>query len=161
MHAEYTVVPTAAEWQQGLLMTRVRRSSKGADIAKTVILGLLTLYCWIPFFLDGCREWQSFFVGLVALLLAAVIWVVPELTTRREAREIAAAGQTIHLTVTDEGLGFGRGESYTLLTYAEIDAQHTPTLLALTFAGGQMAVLPKRCMEETVWEFVCDRLSQR
>ncbi len=160
MHAEYTVVPTAEEWQQGLLLTRVRRSSKGADIAKTGILGLMTLYCWIPFFLDGCREWQSFFVGLVALLLAAAIWVVPALSTRRDAKGIAAAGQTIHLTVTDEGLGFGRDESYILLPYAEIDAQHTPTLLALTFAGGQMAVLPKRCVEAAAWEFVCDRLSQ-
>lgn len=160
MQAEYTVVPTAAEWQQGLLLTRVRRSSKGADIAKTGILGLMLLYCWIPFFLDGCREWQSFFVGLAALLLGVALWVVPQLSTRRDAKEIAAAGQTIHLTVTDEGLGFGQDESYTLLPFGEIDAQFTPTLLALTFVGGQMAVLPKRCVDEAAWEFVCDRLSQ-
>ena len=160
MQTHYTIVPTAEEWRRGLELTRPRRTSRGADVAKTAVLAVLVLYCWIPFFLDGCREWNSFFLGVVALLLMAALWIVPAISFSRDARRIADAGTTVRLTVTDDALGFGEGERFTQIPFSEIEARPDPALLALIFEGGQMTVLPRRCFAEEEWQFLCDRLSQ-
>ena len=131
MNDRYTIVPTAGEWRTGLYLTRSRRSSLGADIVKTLILFFLVLYCWIPFFAQGMQDRQSFF-----------------------------GGQTIHLTVTDESLGFGEEAHCEWIAYNEIRAKGTEEVLALTFDGGSMLVLPRRALDEDAWQRICARLAQ-
>ena len=158
MPNRYTVIPTADEWRRGLMKTQTRRTSRAADIAKTVILLLLCLYCWIPFFWDGGRAWDSFAVGLLALLLLAALWIVPPLALKREAAKIAKSGQTVRLTVTEIGLGFGEGDRYRELPFSAIGASADPDLLTLTFDGGAMLVLPRRCVEPD-WDYLCEQLT--
>lgn len=159
MQTQYTFVPTAVEWREGLELTRERRTTRGADIAKTVVLSVLVLYCWIPFFLDGCREWNSFVLGVVALLLLLALWIVPAVSVSHDARQIAASGTTVRLTVFEDTLGFGEGERFSAIPFAEIDARFGADVLALVFEGGQMTVLPRRCFSEDTWQFLCERLS--
>ncbi|MBP3388501.1 MAG: hypothetical protein J6K98_01350 [Clostridia bacterium] len=160
MNDRYTIVPTAGEWRTGLYLTRSRRSSLGADIVKTLILFFLVLYCWIPFFAQGMQDRQSFFVGLLSLILGIALWVVPAIALGIDAKKIAAGGQTIHLTVTDESLGFGEEAHCEWIAYNEIRAKGTEEVLALTFDGGSMLVLPRRALDEDAWQRICARLAQ-
>ncbi len=157
-------IPTAEEWQQALDVTRHRRSSKTLDIVKTGVLLLVTAYCWVPFFITGFKKgfdglkWDGFVLGCIALFVAVALWVIPLWSLRRDAVKIAARQVTVHLTLTDDGLGMGEGEHYQCIPFSEIYGEKIPCGLALRFENGSISVVPTRVLsaDEALWLF--DRL---
>ena len=162
-----TYIPTAEEWKQALDVTRHRRSSHTLDVAKTVILLLVTAYCWVPFFITGFKEgfnglkWDGFVLGCVALIVALALWLVPLWALSRDAIKIAARQVTVHLTLTEEGLGMGEGEQYQCVPFEKICGIKIPCGLALGFDNASISVVPDRVLtaEEAAW--LCDRLLKK
>ena len=56
----------------------VRRVGTAGRIVETVVLGLLAVWCIVPFFAQGTEALGSLLLGLVALFLLAALWLVPE-----------------------------------------------------------------------------------
>ena len=73
----------------------VRRVGTAGRIVETVVLGLLAVWCIVPFFAQGTEALGSLLLGLVALFLLAALWLVPE--WRARAEELHAFG-TEHVT---------------------------------------------------------------
>lgn len=154
-----TIIPTADEWRQALDVTRHRRSSRTLDIVKTVILVLVTAYCWIPFFWDGAKEWSSFIIGAAALLVAVAMWFIPSWSLHRDAQKIAARQVTVRLTLTDEGLGLGKDENYVCVPFDKVRATKIKSGVALEFAEhGSISVLPYRAFTVAQGLWLLDRL---
>ena len=154
-----TIIPTAEEWRQALDATRHRRSSRTLDIIKTVILVLVTAYCWIPFFWDGAKEWSVFITGCAALIVAVAMWLIPWWSLKRDAKKIEAREVTVRLTLTDEGLGFGKDDAYLCVPFAEVHAIEIKSGLALEFVEqGSISVLPYRAFTVAQGLWLLDRL---
>lgn len=67
----------------------VRRVGTAGRIVETVVLGLLAVWCIVPFFAQGTEALGSLLLGLVALFLLAALWLVPEWRARAVSRQEA------------------------------------------------------------------------
>ena len=76
----------------------VRRVGTAGRIVETVVLGLLAVWCIVPFFAQGTEAQK----GLVALFLLAALWLVPEWRARAVSRQEARDRRPTRLRVYDE-----------------------------------------------------------
>lgn len=88
--AEWRYKLTEDEIYDGLRRSGVRRAGPTRDWVQTVVLALVVVFCLIAFFGGGMQEWGSLTIAVLACALIAVLWIVPALRFRYEAREIAA-----------------------------------------------------------------------
>ena len=86
----------------------VRRVGTAGRIVETVVLGLLAVWCIVPFFAQGTEALGSLLLGLVALFLLAALWLVPEWRARAVSRQEARDRRPTRLRVYDEDCDMGR-----------------------------------------------------
>ena len=98
---------TEDEIYDGLRRSGVRRAGPTRDWLQTAVLGLVAVFCIIAFFGGGMQEWGSLTIAVLACALIAVLWIVPSLRFRYEAREIAAREKTLTVHMDEEGIAFG------------------------------------------------------
>lgn len=91
--AEWRYKLTEDEIYDGLRRSGVRRAGPTRDWVQTVVLALVVVFCLIAFFGGGMQEWGSLTIAVLACALIAVLWIVPALRFRYEAREIGRRGQ--------------------------------------------------------------------
>lgn len=135
-----------------------RTASRGRLWAQTAILALLAVYCVAAFFISGMEVYATLFIGLAAVALGVVMWVVPEARNRRIASREAEQNKTLHVRVYEDAFGFGDGESFERLAFEDCRAQRYEEMLLLRFQGGFLVGIPRRLLSEDDWERMCARL---
>ena len=110
---------------------------------ETVVLGLLAVWCIVPFFAQGTEALGSLLLGLVALFLLAALWLVPEWRARAVSRQEARDRRPTRLRVYDEGLRYGQAEELHAFGTEHVTA--LPGLFILRY-GRELVPLPHRAL---------------
>ena len=131
------------------LMLGTRRAGPARNIAESVILGVMAVYCGAAYLLDGAREPVSLMLAVLSLLIIAAIWLVPPLRMKHEARQIAAQGNEVFLSLYEEEAAFGR-ENPQYVPYSSCRAVVGGEMLALAI-GYQLVGIPRRVTDEEGW----------
>ena len=121
----------------------VRRVGTAGRIVETVVLGLLAVWCIVPFFAQGTEALGSLLLGLVALFLRAALWLVPEWRARAVSRQEARDRRPTRLRVYDEGLRYGQAEELHAFGTEHVTA--LPGLFILRY-GRELVPLPHRAL---------------
>lgn len=122
-----------------------RRSTKRLAV-QTVLLLVIGLPCLVGLCLGyrGSAEWLC---GTVLPLLALLQWVLPWLSFRREAKELAAQNTEITLTFTEETLSV-KEET---VAWPNATLRHVKDLV-LWDVCSQVIAIPRRAVNDTVWQ---------
>lgn len=153
---QYTL--TEEEIYEGLKNNTSRKAGPARNWIQTVLLGLVAAYCLIAFFAEGMKTWSSLFIGIAALALIGVLWVVPEKKMRFDARKIAMQNQTVTVRLFDGGLAFGK-DSLDVYAFSKLKHQKLDSMIIFQLPGFQMILLPRRIMREEDWETICGKCS--
>ena len=154
------------KWDIGITLTRddiyrslkygdIRRVGTAGRVVETVVLGLLAVWCIVPFFAQGREALSSLLLGILSLLLIASLWIVPEWRARHLSGQEMKDRRPTRLRVYEEGLRFGEAE--------DIHAFGTETLTALPGLyilryGTEMVPLPHRELPEDCLAFLKRKL---
>lgn len=146
--------PTREELYRTLKFGDVRRVGKAGRIVETVVLALLAVWCIVPFIAQGFEALSSLVLGLLALVLLAALWLVPEWRARALSRQESRDRRPTRLRVYDEGLRYGEAE--------EIHAFGTETLTSLPGLyvlryGTELMPLPHRALPEDCLAFLREK----
>ena len=143
---------TEDEIYNGLRRSGVRRAGPSRDWIQTVVLALIALYCLIAFFGGGMQEWGSLTIAILACALIAILWIVPALRFRYEAREIAAQDRTLVVRMNEKGIVFGE-EGDTLFPYGRFLVRTYEDMLICELPGMQLFFLPRQAAaDDAEWE---------
>lgn len=151
MSDTFTYSPTAAELRR--VMWRTRRPLWRL-ITETVLLLLLGVPALVAV-CTGSRESGTLLIGVTFPLLAAAVWLVPFLSFRREAAELAARPLTVQLTVSEDAIAAGGASS----PLTEADLRRCGDLLIWQAGRGQAIVIPQRAVSEAAWALLCETAS--
>ncbi len=129
----------------------IRRVGVAGRVVETVILGLLAVWCIVPFFAWGLEALSSLFLGLLALLLIAALWAVPEWRARHLSGQETKDRKPTRLRVYEEGLRFGEAED--LHAFGTETVTSLPGLFVLRY-GTELVLLPHRELPEDCLAFL-------
>ena len=157
--AEWRYKLTEDEIYDGLRRSGVRRAGPTRDWVQTVVLALVVVFCLIAFFGGGMQEWGSLTIAVLACALIAVLWIVPALRFRYEARESAAGDRTLVVRLDEEGIAFGE-EGDAAFPYGGFPVRVFDDMLICGLPGMQLFFLPRRAAaDDAQWREAVRRLS--
>lgn len=122
------------------------RRSTARLIGQTVLLLLIGLPALVGLFF-GHRDAASWLCGIALPLLAVLQWVLPLVSFRREAAQMAAQNTAITLVFGDDTLAVG--EETVRQENAELRRVKD---LILWRVAGQWIAIPRRAVSVTAWE---------
>lgn len=138
------------------LLRSAKMPSKTRLIVQTVILVLLSIYCFIGFGLSGRssiapnKDYTSLGIGIAALVLLAVMWLFPIVYFKFEAKNINKTAKPVTLDVYKDKLVFGG--DYPVIsqvdkyTYSKFDD------MVIIFPGSDVVAVPKRTVTAEQWD---------
>lgn len=151
---------TEDEIYDGLRRSGVRRAGPARDWLQTAVLGLVAVFCIIAFFGGGMQEWGSLTIAVLACALIAVLWIVPSLRFRYEAREIAAREKILTVRMDEEGIAFGENAE-TVFPYGSFPVRVYEDMMICELPGMQIFFLPRRAaVDEMQWREAVRRLER-
>lgn len=157
--AEWRYKLTEDEIYDGLRRSGVRRAGPARDWVQTIVLALVAVFCLIAFFGGGMQEWGSLTIAVLACALIAVLWIVPALRFRYEAREIAAGDRTLVVRLDEEGIAFGE-EGDAAYPYGRFPVRTYDDMLICELPGMQVFFIPRRvAVDEAEWREAVRRLT--
>lgn len=156
--AEWQYILTEEEIYEGLKNSTSRKAGPARNWVQTILLVLVAAFCLIAFFAEGMKTWESLFLGIIALVLIGVLWVVPEKKMRFDARKTAEQRNTVTVRFFDEGLAFGK-DSTDIYTFTKLMRVKLENMIIFQLPGFQMILLPRRIMSEEEWQTICKKCS--
>lgn len=154
---EWRFTCTAEEWNRLLRRGEVRKAGKVRIGVELGLLLLLAVYCLIAFFADGMSDWRSLGIAVVAVALAVILLVVPEIRFRQEAEGLAQQGKERVVRLYEDGLAFGDSEE--IVPFAQCGARLFEDMAVLRFQGSVLFGIPRRALPPEDWERLCLQLS--
>ena len=135
---------TFEEIQKGLWKTRRPLSRLVPQTVILLVLGLPSL-CYA--IIKG-GDTGSLLLGIALPLLAALGWILPAVSFRREAQKLVSEGFSVTLTVTETDISVG-GVAVPL---AEATLIKADDLLLWQIERDQTVYIPRRVLSSEVWE---------
>ncbi len=146
--------PTQEELYRALKYGDIRRVGKAGRIVESVILGLLAVWCIVPFIAQGAEALNSLLLGLLALILLAALWLVPEWRARSLSRQEARDRRPTRIRVYDEGLRYGEAEE--IHAFGTEVLTTLPGLYILRY-GTELMPLPHRALPDDCLAFLREK----
>lgn len=116
-------------------------------VIETVILAIAAVFCLINWFNAGAAEGLT--LAIVCILLIAVVWVVPELGLRSQAKK-RADGREFSLEIYPDAITVEQsGDEWEIPLDGETECAQYGNHLVLS-REGKMVILPLRCVEPGV-----------
>ena len=143
--------PTREDIYRALKHGDIRRVGTAGRVVESVVLGLLAVWCIVPFFAQGAEALGSLLLGLVALVLLAALWLVPEWRARHLSRQESQDRRPTRLRVYDDGLRYGEGEE--IHAFGTEVLTSLPGLYILRY-GRELVPLPHRVLPEDCLAFL-------
>ena len=156
------LTPTGEEIVDGLQRARLRRASTWRLIAQTVALVLVSAWSLVAYVVGGMQEWISLMIGVAALVVIPVMWLVPRWKMRSLAQSIVESGAAPHLWVFEDGIDFGEEQpAYAYYPYGSffvsIPEETQQQTIVMKFPNDDVIVAPKACFKEEEWAYLCDK----
>lgn len=158
------LTPTKEEIIDGIKRAQIRRAGTGRLIAQTVALVLVAAWSLAAFFGAGMKEPMSAVIGVAALVLIPVMWLVPRWQMNSLAQSMADSGAAPQMWVFEDGIDFGEEQpAYAYYTYhtffVSLPDENTQQTLVLKFPNDDIIVVPKALLSEEQWQFLVDKVS--
>ncbi len=158
------LTPTKDEIVDGIKRATVRRAGKVRLIAQTIALVLVAAWSLVAFFGDGMHEPMSAVIGVIALVLIPVMWLVPRWQTNSLAQSMADSGASPQMWVFEDGVDFGEEQpDYAYYPYhgfhVSLPTEKTAKTLVMTFPNDDIIVVPKALLTDEQWQFLVDKVS--
>lgn len=147
MCEEFTYTLTEKE-----LYTAIRRTRRRAGTVRLWVQTVLLAGLSVAFAVDFARHMggDSLFLAVVMATLAGGQWVFPALAFRREAKVLAAEGESIRLCVSEESLTVGDGVSQ---PFSECVLEcASETMILWRVDRSQAVAIPRRAVSDAAWE---------
>lgn len=154
---DVTFIPTEEELYTALSTGGVRKASKTRLIVQSVLLLAVALWCVLPLFFGGKGDYM---LAGVAVAVCVAMWVVPPLKMKADARNGAAAGVAVRMRVYEQALGFGEGESFLAVPFAEITCYTASKQLTLAVQD-ELVPVPCRALSAEGYAFLAARLNKQ
>ncbi|MGN0171361.1 MAG: hypothetical protein ACI39E_01095 [Acutalibacteraceae bacterium] len=149
---------TKEEILDGMKRAKLRRASLTQLVIQTVVLLLVAGWCFVAFFAEGMQTAMSLVIGILALVLLLVMWIVPQWQMRAIAVSMVENGDSAHMWVFEDGLNFSAdcpdGAYYDFGTFF---CDRTEQSLVFRFANDEVIVVPRRLLTEENWQWLCEK----
>ncbi len=157
-----TFTPTYEELLDGLRRAELRRAGKGRLTVQTVLLTMVALWALIAFVADDVKQPMSLVIGIVALVLIPVMWLVPDWQMKSMARQMAESGTVMHLWVFEDGVDFGEempsAAYYDFHTfYCSLPDDTAKDTMVWRFQNDDVVVVPKAALTKEQWNFLVEK----
>lgn len=133
----------------------IRRMGTAGRMVESAVLFLLAVWCIVPVFVQGTKALSSLFLGLLALLLLAALWLVPEWRAWHLSRLEAQDRPPTRLRVYEEGLRYGEAEE--IHAFGTEILSSLPGLFVLRY-GTQLMPIPHRDLPPDCLAFLREKL---
>ena len=158
------LTPTKDEIVDGLERARLRRAGKGRLIAQAAALVLVAAWSFAAFFGDGMNEPMSAVIGIAALVLIPVMWLVPRWQMNSLAQSMADSGASPQMWVFEDGIDFGEEqpayEYYTYHTFfVSLPDETTQQTMVLKFPNDDVIIVPKALLSDEQWAFLTEKVT--
>lgn len=158
------LTPTKEEIVDGIRRSQIRRAGTGRLIAQTIALVLVAAWTFAAFFGDGMREPMSAVIGVAALVLIPVMWLVPRWQMNSLAQSMADSGASPQMWVFEDGIDFGEERpDYAYYTYhtffVSLPDETTQQTMVLKFPNDDIIIVPKALLSEEQWEFLVEKVT--
>lgn len=158
------LTPTKEEIVDGIRRAALRRASAGRLIAQTVALVLVAAWSLVAFFGGGLQDPMSAMIGVAALVLIPVMWLVPRWQANSLAQTMADSGATPQMWVFEDGIDFGEEQpDYAYYPYrtffVSLPTESSEQTMVMKFPNDDVIVVPKAVLTDEQWTFLVDKVT--
>lgn len=158
------LTPTKEEIADGIRRAALRRAGAGRLIAQTVALVLVAAWSLIAYFGGGRQEPMSAVIGVAALILVPVMWLVPRWQMNSLAQSMADSGVAPQMWVFEDGVDFGEEQpEYAYYPYhtffVSLPTESSEQTMVMKFPNDDIIVVPKALLTEEQWQFLVDKVT--
>ena len=158
------LTPTKEEISDGIKRAALRRAGAGRLIAQTIALALCAAWSLVAFFGDGMREPMSAVIGVAALILIPVMWLVPRWQANSLAQSMADSGAAPQMWVFEDGIDFGEEQpDYAYYPYrtffVSLPTESSEQTMVMKFPNDDVIVVPKSALSDEEWEFLYTKIT--
>ena len=158
------LTPTKDEIVDGLQRASLRRAKAWRLILQATALGIVSAWSLIAFFGGGMQEWMSLMIGVTALVLIPVMWLVPRWKMNSLAQAMTESGAAPQMWVFEDGIDFGEQmPEYAYYPYGSFFAAmpkiNGVQTIVMKFPNDDVIVAPKGCFTADEWAFLCEKLT--
>ena len=155
---------TKEEIVDAMERAQVRRAGTGRLLAQTVALLLVAAWSLVAFFGDGMQETMSAVIGVVALVLIPVMWLVPRWQMKSLAQTMAESGSAPHMWVFEDGIDFSEERPeyayYTFRTFfVSLPNERTENTMVFRFPNDEMVIVPRALLTDEQWDFLVEKVT--
>ncbi len=164
LHFDVRLTLTKEEILDGLDRAQLRRAGKGRLIAQTVAMVLLAAWSLVAFVGNEQKDLMSLVIGVAALVLIPVMWLVPLWQMKSLAQSMVDSGVAPHMWVFEDGLDFGEEQPpYAYYAYhaffAALPTEKTKQTIVMRFPNDDVIIVPKALLTEEQWTLLCEKLT--
>lgn len=146
------------EHYQAMQLT-LRRASKGRLIFQAALLAVLAAFCLADFIMAPApKPAIRLVIAITAIVLIPAQWLLPNWQFRRVARETAARGATLHLSIQPDAIRVEQGEQAVHVPHAEweqkLSVYPKQQLAVLQIDQEQWIAIPRRVLPPESWELL-------
>lgn len=158
------LTPTKEEITDALSRARLRRAGTLRNAAQTVALSLVAAWSLVAFFADGMKEPMSAVIGVAALVLIPVMWLVPRWQMNSLAQSMADSGAAPMMWVFEDGIDFGEEQpDYAYYPYhtffVSLPNEGTKDTVVMKFPNDDVVVVPRAVLTDEEWHFLWEKLT--
>ena len=158
------LTPTKDEIADGIKRAALRRAGTGRLVAQTIALVLVAAWSLTAFFVAGMNEPISALIGVAALVLIPVMWLVPRWQMNSLAQTMADSGASPQMWVFEDGIDFGEEQpAYAYYTYhtffVSLPDETTQQTMVFKFPNDDIIVVPKALLSDEQWAFLVEKVT--
>ena len=158
------LTPTKEEIIDGLQRASLRKAGTVRLILQATALSIVSVWSLIAFFGGGMQEWMSLLIGVTALVLIPVMWLVPRWKMNSLAQSIVESGAAPQMWVFEDGIDFGeQPPEYAYYPYGSFYVAMPKMTglqtIVMKFPNDDVIVVPKGCFTTEEWDFLCEKLT--
>lgn len=150
---DYTL--TGEEIAHGLRMTDPRQKSRARTAIFSVMLGAGFVYFFIGYVTGDLTNTTQLALAIASGFFLAMVLLAPRLQANAIARKAGKRQKPVTVRGYENALGFGTGEAFQACAWNEFSMVYDDTMCALTFADGQLLLIPRRATDEATWAWLC------
>ena len=155
--AEYRL--TEAEWLACYRRTLAKKPSAVKTGVRLAVLAVMAVG-FAAYYVFWEPNGMSLFLGLLCAAVAALTVVAPRLEQRRAIRMAAESPRPTRVREVADGLAFGTDDGYLTQPFSALTLTAYPDMVIVGLSGDQRLAIPRRAVDETAWQRLCDRASE-
>lgn len=150
---------TEAEWRACYERTRAKTPSRTKTGVRVAILGVLFVG-FAAYYMFAEPNGMSLFLAILCALFAAMVAFVPRLEQRRAIRAAMQNPRPTRVRETADGLAFGTSDGFLEQPFSALTLTQYSDMVIVGLPGDQRLAIPRRAVDETAWQRLCDRASE-